>query len=96
MMGLSDIHPMNALKTLLATVINGVAIVVFIGRDLTGVDCKRATVNWQYAVPMIIAGMIGGYASARVARSLNRNLVRRIVVAIGFCLAAYYFWQNWG
>jgi uncharacterized membrane protein YfcA len=39
--------------------------------------------------------MIGGYASARVARSLNRNLVRRIVVAIGFCLAAYYFWENW-
>jgi uncharacterized membrane protein YfcA len=95
MMGLSDIHQMNALKTVLATVINGVAVVVFIGRDLFASTTDDRTVNWEYAVPMIIAGMIGGYASARVARSLNRNLVRRIVVAIGFCLAAYYFWQNW-
>jgi uncharacterized membrane protein YfcA len=95
MMGLSDIHQMNALKTVLATVINGVAIVVFIGRDLFAATADERTVNWEYAVPMIIAGMIGGYASARVARSLNRNLVRRIVVAIGFCLAGYYFWQNW-
>jgi uncharacterized membrane protein YfcA len=95
MMGLSDIHQMNALKTVLATVINGVAVVVFIGRDLLASSVSERTVNWEYALPMIVAGMIGGYASARVARSLNRDLVRRIVVAIGFCLAAYYFWQNW-
>ena len=95
MMGLSDIHQMNALKTVLATVINGVAVVVFIGRDLFAATTDERTVNWEYAIPMIIAGMIGGYASARVARSLNRNLVRRIVIAIGFCLAAYYFWKNW-
>jgi uncharacterized membrane protein YfcA len=96
MMGLSDIHQMNALKTVLATVINGIAVVVFLGRDLFASTAAERTVNWQYAVPMIVAGMIGGYASARVARSLDRNLVRRIVVTIGFCLAAYYFWQNWG
>ena len=96
MMGMSDIHQMNALKTVLATVINGIAVVVFIGRDLFASTAAEHTVDWQYAIPMIVAGMIGGYASARIARSLNRNLVRRIVVAIGFCLAAYYFWQNWG
>jgi uncharacterized membrane protein YfcA len=104
MMGLSDIHQMNALKTVLATVINGIAVVVFIANDLVVIFFGRGifdtaanqrTVDWQYALPMIVAGMIGGYASARVARSLNRNLVRRIVVAIGFCLAAYYFWENW-
>jgi uncharacterized membrane protein YfcA len=104
MMGLSDIHQMNALKTVLATVINGIAVVVFIANDLVVIFFGRGifdtaanqrTVDWQYALPMIVAGMIGGYASARIARSLNRNLVRRIVVAIGFCLAAYYFWENW-
>jgi uncharacterized membrane protein YfcA len=104
MMGLSDIHQMNALKTVLATVINGIAVVVFIANDLVviffghgivGTAANERTVNWQFAVPMIVAGMVGGYASARVARSLNRNLVRRIVVAIGFCLATYYFWENW-
>ncbi len=95
MMGLSDIHQMNAIKTVLATVINGVAVVVFIGRDLFAATTDERTVNWEYAIPMIVAGMIGGYTSARVARSLNRNLVRRIVIAIGFCLAAYYFYKNW-
>jgi uncharacterized membrane protein YfcA len=86
MMGLSDIHEMNALKTVLATTINGVAVVIFIAQQ---------KIDWHYAIPMIVAGIIGGYAGARMARSLNRNLVRRIVVAIGFGLAAYYFWKNW-
>jgi uncharacterized membrane protein YfcA len=85
-MGLSDIHQMNALKTVLATCINGVALVVFIVED---------KISWPHAAPMIVACMVGGYVGARVARSLNRNLVRRIVVAIGFCLATYYFWKNW-
>jgi uncharacterized membrane protein YfcA len=86
LMGLSDIHQMNAVKTVLATSINGVAVVIFIVQD---------KVDWQLGLPMIAAGMLGGYLGARVARSLNRNLVRRVVIAIGFCLAAYYFWKNW-
>jgi uncharacterized protein len=86
MMGMSDIHQMNALKTILATTINGVAVVIFI---------VEGKVDWHYGLPMIVAGILGGYGGARVARSLNRNLVRRMVVAIGFCLAAYYFWKNW-
>jgi uncharacterized membrane protein YfcA len=85
LMGLSDIHEMNALKTVLATTINGVAVIIFI---------VQQKIDWAYAVPMIIAGIAGGYAGARVARSLNKNLVRRVVVAIGFSLAAYYFWNN--
>jgi uncharacterized protein len=86
LMGLSDIHQMNALKTILATTINGVAVVIFIAQD---------KVNWHYGIPMIVAGILGGYIGARVARSLNRHLVRHAVVAIGFGLAAYYFWKNW-
>ncbi len=85
-MGLSDIHAMNALKTLLATAINAVAIVVF---SIAG------TVSWPHAVPMIMAGMVGGYLGASVARKLNRELVRRIVVVIGFVLSAIYFYEQW-
>jgi uncharacterized membrane protein YfcA len=85
-MGLSDIHAMNALKTLLATAINAVAIVVF---------AIAGTVSWPHAVPMIISGMVGGYLGASVARKLNREVVRRIVVAIGFVLSAIYFYEQW-
>ncbi len=83
LMGLGDIHRMNALKTLLGSCINGIAVAVFIAGH---------KVNWQIAAVMAAAAILGGYFGARIARRLDRNLVRRIVVAIGFLLAAYYFY----
>lgn len=83
MMGLGDIHRMNALKTLLGSCINGVAVVVFIA---------GGKVNWPIATAMAAAAIAGGYLGAHFARRLDRNLVRRTVVAIGFMLAAYYFY----
>jgi len=86
MMGLSDIHEMNALKSLLGSLINGVSVAVFVASDC---------VNWPFALTMGAASIVGGYAGARVARRLNRNLVRMAVVMIGFTLAAYYFYRLW-
>ncbi|HUY91330.1 MAG TPA: sulfite exporter TauE/SafE family protein [Pirellulales bacterium] len=83
MMGLGDIHRMNALKTLLGSCINGVAVVVFVA---------GGKVNWRYALVMAAAAIVGGYFGAHFARRLDRNLVRRTVVSIGFVLAAYYFY----
>jgi uncharacterized membrane protein YfcA len=82
MMGFSDIHAMNGLKSLLNSCINGVAAIWFI------VDGK---VVWPLAIVMAVAALVGGYGGARVARRLNRNLVRGIITAIGFLLAAWYF-----
>jgi len=82
MIGLSDIHRMNGLKTVFAAAINGVSVVVFM---------VRGKVDWRYAPAMIVAAIVGGYLGARVARRLDRNLVRRAVVVIGFALAAWYF-----
>jgi hypothetical protein len=84
MMGLGDIHRMNALKTLLGSCINGVAVAVFI---------VGGKVDWPIAIAMAIAAIAGGYLGARFARRLDRNLIRRIVVGIGVSLAAYYFWK---
>ena len=85
MMGLPDIHVMNAVKTLYGTAINIMASIVFIVRGM---------VDWRLAVPMLIAGTIGGYVGARIARRINPATVRRAVVAIGFMLAAYYFYKR--
>lgn len=82
LMGLSDIHRMNAVKTLLASGINGMSVAVFLGSD---------KVNWEYAVPMIVAAIIGGFAGASVARRLDKNVVRYTVVTIGLLLSTYYF-----
>lgn len=85
LMGLSDIHAMNGLKTVLNLLINGVSVVWFV---------VKGDVDWYYAVMMAVAAVIGGYGGARIARRLNRNLVRRSVVAIGFALAGYEFYRQ--
>lgn len=82
MIGLSDIHAMNGLKSLLGSCINGSAVLIFVA---TG------QVEWRFAAAMAAAGCVGGYCGARMARQLPRLLVRGIVVGIGFSLATYYF-----
>lgn len=85
-MGLADIHQMNALKTLLASLINGVSVLVFV---------SGAKVHWSAAGAMLVAAIVGGYAGARIARRLDKNLVRRLVVGLGWVLAAFYFYQEY-
>ena len=85
MMGLSDIHVMNGLKNCLAFSINGMAVAVFL---------TRGQIAWDYALPMIVSSIIGGYVGARTAQKIDRQIVRRIVVVIGFSLATYYFYRQ--
>ncbi len=81
-MGVGDIHRMNAVKTFLAASINAASVVVFVRDKL---------VNWDYAVPMIVTAILGGYMGARVARRLPASYVRYAVIVIGFGLSIYYF-----
>jgi uncharacterized protein len=85
LIGLSDIHAMNALKNILGGTINGVTAAIFI---------IWGNIDWSFAVPMLVAATIGGYLGARVALKINRTLVRRTVVLIGFGLASYYFYKE--
>lgn len=82
LMGLGDIHQINALKTVLAAGINLVALILF---------AARLQVRWDLALPMALAAIVGGYLGARVARRLNRTLIRWLVIIIGFGLSAFYF-----
>jgi uncharacterized membrane protein YfcA len=85
LMGMGDIHQMNALKSLLASAINGMSVLLFVA-------CGK--VDWKYAAPMVISAIIGGFLGATVARRLNKNVVRYSVIAIGFVLSAYYFLRS--
>jgi uncharacterized membrane protein YfcA len=86
MMGLSDIHAMNGLKNFLAFCINGVSVAVFVVSGL---------VRWELVAVMMPAAIAGSYVGARLVRRLDRGVVRWMVIAIGFGLAAYYFRQRW-
>jgi uncharacterized membrane protein YfcA len=87
LIGIGDIHEMNGLKTVLATVINSLAAAIFV--------CN-GKVEWSYAVPMTAAAIVGGFVGASTARKLNRVVVRWIVIAIGIGLSGYYFWKTYG
>ncbi len=80
--GMTNIHTMNALKTLLASLINGIAVVAFI--------LARA-VFWPQALLMIVAAVIGGYGGAYFAQKLDPRLVRGFVILVGFTMTIYFF-----
>ena len=79
-----SIHQINGLKTVLAGLINGVSMVIFIA---------DGSVHWPLAVPMIVSAMAGGWAGATWARKLDKRLVRKMVIGIGMTLTVWYFSQ---
>ena len=64
------------------------------------VKAKVAVAAWaqaQYGVPPeIVAGIIGGFVGATVARKLNKNHIRYSVIAVGLVVAATYFVRVYG
>ncbi|MCU0242695.1 MAG: sulfite exporter TauE/SafE family protein [Vicinamibacteria bacterium] len=81
-LGLTDIHRMNAIKTLLGASINGVAALYF---------AASGAVNWRAGLVMAIAAMIGGYGGAGLAKRLGKTFVRRTIVVIGLLMALALF-----
>ena len=86
-LGLTDIHQMNGLKALLGASVNGVAALYFIFARM---------VYWPEFVVMVIGAIIGGYGGARVARRIGGRAVRRIVILVGFSMAAAMFVKFFG
>ena len=60
--GLRDIHAMNGLKILLATLMNGAAVVAFAGAGI---------VRWPETIAMALAGIAGGVLGAKGAKQVN-------------------------
>jgi uncharacterized membrane protein YfcA len=87
LMGLTNLHEMNALKVVLGAFINGMAAAVFIVLDLT----TGRLIHWPFALMMMAAALAGGYVGAKYGRKLPSKYVRWFVIAVGFALTAYYF-----
>jgi uncharacterized membrane protein YfcA len=78
----SDYHRINAIKQILAVVIQAVAIVVFIGGRV---------IAWGPALVVMVAAVVGGYLGVGIARKAPSGAMRGFVIASGAVLTAYYF-----
>ena len=81
-LGMTDIHQMNALKNILGGAINAIAAIYFILHPM---------VYWPYVGLMAVGSIIGGFSGARFAQRIGRATVRKIVVAVGFAMAISLF-----
>lgn len=87
LMGLGDMRRAVAVKNLVTGCMRGVAVLMLIW---------EGSVNWTYGLPMALGGLIGGYFGGFISHRANRELVRTLIVIIGFAVAGYYFWRLYG
>lgn len=80
--GMTDIHAMNALKVVLGGIINGIAVVTFV---------IAGAVVWKQAMVMIAGAVLGGYFGAHYAQKLPQAWIRWFVIAVGTGMTAYFF-----
>jgi uncharacterized protein len=90
--GLDSIHQMNALKVLLATIINGIAVIIFLTASLlTASPADR--IHWPLALGMVLASIAGGFTGMHFARKIKPDNLRLIILSIGSLLTAAYFYN---
>src|SRR3982750_1433668 len=80
--GLTDIHGMNGIKTILSTALNAIAACIFIAAH---------QIWWRPTLLMMIAGIAGGYLGPVLARRMNPEIIRAIVIAVGIIMTVYFF-----
>lgn len=81
--GMTEIHGMNGIKTILGGTLNALAAVIFM---------VNREVSWKPTLIMAAAAIAGGYAGPRLARKLKPAVIRGVVITIGVAMTAYFFY----
>ena len=82
LMGMDNIHKMNAFKVVLGSCINGVAAIIFI---------SAGVILWLPTSIMILGAITGGFCGAYYARKHDPAKVKKIVISIGSAMTLYFF-----
>jgi uncharacterized membrane protein YfcA len=82
MAGLSDVHAMNAGRTLLGGVMNAAAVICFV---------IAGKIWWLQATLLLFAAVAGGYAGALLAKRVNPAAVRAVIIAISAAVTVAFF-----
>lgn len=82
--GMDNIHVMNALKSLVSVLIKGIAVLTF---------AIYGAVVWPEAILMMVGAIIGGYAGASLGRLVDPKLMKRLVIVAAFLITiAFFIW----
>ncbi len=86
MLGMTDIHKMNGLKTVFTGGLNVVASVVLL---------LNGKVDLKIAALMTVGAMLGGWLGVGGARKLGASNVRKLVILIGIVLSVQTLLRYW-
>ena len=81
LMGMTNLHSMNGLKTVLGVFINGAANVAFF---------IAHKVVLSVALPVAIGSIVGGFGAAALARKVDPKKVRTFVLVFAWGLTAWF------
>lgn len=87
LLGMEDIHEMNALKSLLVVVINGACVAAFI---------IGGKVAWPECLVMTGGCAIGGYGAGRLVLKAEPTLIRRGIAILAVGMTLYFFFRVYG
>ena len=83
--GLTDIHIMNANKTVLGVVMNAVAVVLFIFAH---------KIWWPQSMAMLVAAIVGGFIGAYTAKKVDQKYLRAVIIVISFSMTVAFFLRH--
>lgn len=77
-----EVHSASALRMLCSCAINTLAVAIF---------AVRGALDYKAGIPMLVAGVVGGYLGALAVRRLNEKLARRAILTYAWALTAFFF-----
>jgi uncharacterized protein len=91
--GLTEtLNRINAVKNMLALIVNGVAGVVFAILPLTPWAQPGAEVDWLVALTIAIGSVLGAQLGGRVGRRLPAMVYRVVIVVVGVAAIVSLVW----
>jgi hypothetical protein len=77
-----SVHTAAGLRTVCAAAINILAV---------GIFAWKGALNYSDGLPMLVAGIVGGYLGALTVKKLNAENARRGILIYAWTLTAWFF-----
>ena len=77
-----DVHAASGLRTVCAAAINTLAVIIF---------AARGALDYKRGLPMLVAGIAGGYWGAHGVKKLDPRKARLGILIYAWALTAYFF-----